>query len=48
MPHFWIRVTLGAVRTVLVVRSDGDEATAWAAVLSNDGDAFVAIFDQHR
>jgi RNA polymerase sigma factor (sigma-70 family) len=31
-----------------VVRSDGDEETAWAAVLGNDGDAFVAIFDQHR
>lgn len=31
-----------------MVRSDGDEATAWAAVLGNDGDAFVAIFDQHR
>jgi len=31
-----------------VVRSNGDEATAWAAVLASDGDAFVAIFDQHR
>lgn len=31
-----------------MVRSSGDEATAWAAVLDNDGDAFVAIFDQHR
>jgi RNA polymerase sigma-70 factor (ECF subfamily) len=31
-----------------VVKSDGDEATAWAAVLGNDGDAFVAIFDRHR
>lgn len=31
-----------------MVRSDGDEAIAWAAVLGNDGDAFVAIFDQHR
>ena len=31
-----------------MVKSDGDEATAWAAVLGNDGDAFVAIFDQHR
>ena len=31
-----------------MVRSNGDEATAWAAVLGNDGDAFVAIFDQHR
>jgi RNA polymerase sigma-70 factor (ECF subfamily) len=30
------------------VRSIGDEATAWAAVLGNDGDAFAAIFDQHR
>ena len=28
--------------------SNEDEAIAWAAVLSNDGDAFVAIFDQHR
>jgi RNA polymerase sigma-70 factor (ECF subfamily) len=36
------------VRTVLVVRSIGDEATAWAAVLGNDGNAFVTIFDQHR
>jgi RNA polymerase sigma-70 factor (ECF subfamily) len=36
------------VRTVLVVRSIGDEATAWTAVLANDGDAFVAIFDKHR
>jgi RNA polymerase sigma-70 factor (ECF subfamily) len=33
---------------VLVVRSDGDEATAWAAVLGDDGDAFVVIFDLHR
>lgn len=31
-----------------MVRSNGDEATAWAAVLDNNGDAFVAIFDQHR
>ncbi len=31
-----------------MVRSNGDEATAWAAVLGNDGDAFVAVFDQHR
>ena len=30
------------------MKSNGDEATAWAAVLSNDGDAFVAIFDKHR
>jgi len=30
------------------VGSNEDEAIAWAAVLSNDGDAFVAIFDQHR
>jgi RNA polymerase sigma-70 factor (ECF subfamily) len=45
---FWIRVTLGAVRTVLEVRSDGDDATAWAGVLGNDGDAFGAIFDKHR
>ncbi|HEY5111726.1 MAG TPA: sigma-70 family RNA polymerase sigma factor [Acidimicrobiales bacterium] len=36
------------MRTVLVVRSIGDEVTAWAAVLGNDGDAFVAIFDKHR
>jgi len=36
------------VRTVRVVGSNEDEAIAWAAVLSNDGDAFVAIFDQHR
>ena len=36
------------MRTVLVVRSDGDEATAWAAVLGDDGDAFVVIFDLHR
>lgn len=25
-----------------------DEAAAWANVLRNDGDAFAAIFDQHR
>ena len=31
-----------------MVKSDRDEAAAWAAVLGNDGDAFVAIFDQHR
>lgn len=31
-----------------MVRSDGDEGTAWAAVLGNDGDAFAAIFDQHH
>ena len=31
-----------------MVRSDGDEATAWAAVLGDDGDAFVVIFDLHR
>jgi RNA polymerase sigma-70 factor (ECF subfamily) len=48
MWHFWNRVTLGTVRTVLVVRSDVDEAAAWAAVLDNNGDAFVAIFDLHR
>jgi len=30
------------------VRSIEDEATAWVAVLGNDGDAFVAVFDQHR
>lgn len=47
-PCSWIGVTLALVRTVLVVRSNGDEATAWAAVLGNDDDAFVAIFDKHR
>ena len=36
------------MRTVLVVRSIGDEAAAWAAVLNRDGDAFATIFDQHR
>lgn len=36
------------MRTVLGVRSIGDEATNWAAVLGNDGNTFVAIFDQHR
>jgi len=30
------------------VRSFSDEPTAWAAALDNDGDAFGAIFDQHR
>jgi RNA polymerase sigma-70 factor (ECF subfamily) len=30
------------------VSSNGEEATAWAAVLDGDGDAFVAIFDLHR
>jgi len=30
------------------VRSSEDEATAWAAVLDSDSDAFVAIFDKHR
>ncbi|MDE3007472.1 MAG: sigma-70 family RNA polymerase sigma factor [Acidobacteriota bacterium] len=30
------------------VKSVGDEATVWAAVLDHDADAFVAIFDQHR
>jgi RNA polymerase sigma-70 factor (ECF subfamily) len=30
------------------VKSDADEATAWAAVLRDDGDSFVAIFDKHR
>jgi len=47
-PCSWIGVTLALVRTVLVVRSNGDEATAWAAVLGNDDDAFVDIFDKHR
>jgi len=32
----------------MVVRSIGDEATAWAAVLRHDGGAFVTIFDEHR
>jgi RNA polymerase sigma factor (sigma-70 family) len=36
------------MRTVLRVRSIGDEAAAWAAVLDHDGDAFATIFDQHR
>jgi RNA polymerase sigma-70 factor (ECF subfamily) len=36
------------MRTVLVVRSTGDEAGDWAAALSNDADAFVAIFDRHH
>ena len=36
------------MRTVLVVRSTGDEASDWAAALSNDADAFVAIFDRHH
>jgi RNA polymerase sigma-70 factor (ECF subfamily) len=36
------------MRTVLVVRSTGDEASDWAATLSNDADAFVAIFDRHH
>jgi RNA polymerase sigma factor (sigma-70 family) len=26
----------------------GNEAMTWTAVLENDGDAFAAIFDQHR
>jgi RNA polymerase sigma factor (sigma-70 family) len=43
-----IRVTLAPVRTVLGVRSFSDEPTTWAAALGNDGDAFGAIFDQHR
>jgi RNA polymerase sigma-70 factor (ECF subfamily) len=43
-----VRVTLVPMRTVLVVRSSEDEATAWAAVLDSDSDAFVAIFDKHR
>jgi RNA polymerase sigma factor (sigma-70 family) len=30
------------------VNSSEDEAAAWAKVLRGDGDAFVAIFDQHR
>ena len=30
------------------MRSFSDEPTAWAAALDNDGDAFGAIFDQHR
>jgi len=36
------------MRTVLVVKSTGDEASDWAAALSNDADAFVAIFDRHH
>ena len=36
------------MRTVLVVRSSDDEAADWAAALSNDADAFVAIFDRHH
>jgi RNA polymerase sigma-70 factor (ECF subfamily) len=36
------------VRTVLHVNTSEDEAAAWASVLRGDGDAFVAIFDQHR
>jgi RNA polymerase sigma-70 factor (ECF subfamily) len=43
-----IRVTLALMRTVLVVRSTGDEASDWTAALSNDADAFVAIFDRHH
>lgn len=43
-----IRVTLSLVRTVLHVNTSQDEAAAWANVLRGDGDAFVAIFDQHR
>lgn len=48
MPPIVVRVTLARMRTVLVVRSNEDEATAWTAVLDNDGDAFVAIYDKHR
>jgi RNA polymerase sigma factor (sigma-70 family) len=36
------------VRTVLHVNINEDEATTWANVLRDDGDAFAAIFDQHR
>jgi RNA polymerase sigma factor (sigma-70 family) len=36
------------VRTVLVVRSAGDEAADWAAALENDSEAFVSVFDRHR
>lgn len=36
------------MRTVLVVRSTGDEALDWAEALSNDADAFAAIFDRHH
>jgi RNA polymerase sigma factor (sigma-70 family) len=43
-----IRVTLSWMRTVLHVNSSEDEAAAWANVLRDDGDAFVAIFDRHR
>ena len=31
-----------------MVRSIRDEPAAWVAALGNDGDAFAAIFDQHR
>jgi hypothetical protein len=43
-----IRVTLALMRTILVVRLTGDEASDWAAALSNDADAFAAIFDRHH
>jgi len=33
------------MRTVLVVRSIGDEAAVWAAVPNHDGDAFASVFD---
>jgi RNA polymerase sigma-70 factor (ECF subfamily) len=36
------------MRTVLVVRSTGDEASDWAAALSNDAGAFATIFDRHH
>ena len=36
------------MRTVLVVRSIGDEASDWAAALNNDAEAFAAIFDRHH
>jgi RNA polymerase sigma-70 factor (ECF subfamily) len=36
------------MRTVLVVRSNGDEASDWTAALRNDADAFVSIFDRHH
>jgi RNA polymerase sigma factor (sigma-70 family) len=43
-----IRVTLSLMRTVLNMNASEEEAIAWANVVRNDGDAFVAIFDQHR
>jgi RNA polymerase sigma factor (sigma-70 family) len=36
------------MRTVPGVRTPNDEATAWAAALRNDGNAFAVVFDLHR